>query len=140
MEALKTQKLFDVKTYDIDIAGHLNNAVYIKWLEDLRNQFLDEAIDYPKFIEDGFYAVVISTSIKYKEEIRFNEKPFGIIRLRGYIDGVMDFVFEFVVRDCIVAKAEQKCVVMNLKESKMVINYALKNRVELQEELPLAEI
>ncbi|MBK7868256.1 MAG: hypothetical protein IPJ75_15420 [Ignavibacteriales bacterium] len=30
---------FEVKTFDIDAGGHLNNIVYIRWLEELRNSF-----------------------------------------------------------------------------------------------------
>ncbi len=130
---LNTEKAFCVNTYDIDIAGHLNNIVYIKWLEELRNQLFEVILDFSKFINDGFYPVVISTSINYKEEIRFNEKPLGKIRLEDYKHGVMKFVFEFIVKDSVVARAVQKCVIMNLKESKMVVDSKIKKRVELQE-------
>jgi len=29
-----------VQTYDIDFAGHVNNQVYVRWLEDLRMEML----------------------------------------------------------------------------------------------------
>ena len=133
------KKEFYVNTYDIDIAGHLNNVVYIKWMEELRNLLFEDILNFASFIEEGFYSVVISTSIKYKEEIRFNEKPIGRIRLEDYKQGVLKFVFDFIVKDSIVARAEQKCVIMNLKKSKMVVDEKIKKRVELQEELPLLE-
>ena len=31
-----TEIYFEIKPYDIDASGHVNNAVYINWLEDLR--------------------------------------------------------------------------------------------------------
>src|SRR5947208_6147204 len=39
---LEVELLLAVRTYDIDFAGHVSNIVYIRWLEDLRLQFLNE--------------------------------------------------------------------------------------------------
>jgi acyl-CoA thioester hydrolase len=131
------EKEFNVNTFDIDIAGHLNNIVYLKWMEELRNVLFEDILNFPKIIKDGFYPVVISTSIKYREEIKFNEKPIGKIKLSEYKHGVIRFQFEFIVNDSIASRAVQKCVVMNLKKSKMVIDQNIKKRVELQKELPV---
>ena len=30
----------NVQTYDIDFANHVNNQVYVRWLEDLRMELL----------------------------------------------------------------------------------------------------
>jgi acyl-CoA thioesterase FadM len=34
---LSVELSLNVNTYDIDVAGHVNNIVYIRWLEDMRN-------------------------------------------------------------------------------------------------------
>lgn len=31
-----------VNTYDIDVAGHVNNIVYVRWLEDMRNELFSQ--------------------------------------------------------------------------------------------------
>ena len=31
-----------INTYDIDVAGHVNNAVYVQWLEKLRTKLFTE--------------------------------------------------------------------------------------------------
>ncbi len=39
-----TEITFKIKPYDIDAAGHVNNAVYINWLEDLRVKLFSKII------------------------------------------------------------------------------------------------
>ena len=36
----ETEIAFEVKSYDVDYVGYVHNAVYIRWLEDLRNTML----------------------------------------------------------------------------------------------------
>ena len=38
------QHSFRVMTYDIDFAGIVSNISYIRWLEDLRNLFAEQAL------------------------------------------------------------------------------------------------
>ena len=36
----KTELEIEIKTYDIDVAGRVNNIVYVRWIEDLRSRLL----------------------------------------------------------------------------------------------------
>ena len=56
-----------IKTYDIDIAGHVNNNVFIKWFEDLRIKLFNEHFMLPKLLSNNIYPVVVSTEIFYKK-------------------------------------------------------------------------
>ncbi|MGD8781192.1 MAG: thioesterase family protein [Ignavibacteria bacterium] len=111
---------FHVNTYDIDLAGHVNNIVYVRWLEDLRNKLLNEKFNLKKIITESFYPVVVSTIINYKKQIRIFDKPNGVIEFRGCKHGILNFKSIIKLKDIIAAKAEQRCVIINLKNSKMI--------------------
>jgi acyl-CoA thioester hydrolase len=60
----------DVYTYQIDFLGHVNNAVYIHWLEIGRTKLL-EAVGMPthEILKQGFAPVLVQTSITYKSPL-----------------------------------------------------------------------
>ncbi len=57
----------DVYTYQIDFAGHVNNSVYIHWMEIGRIKLL-EAIGMPihEVLKQGIAPVLVETNIIYK--------------------------------------------------------------------------
>jgi len=110
----------EIKTYDIDMAGHVNNIVYVRWLEDLRTKLISEICDYKKLFESGHYLVVISTGIKYKKQLKFGELPIGKMELLNHSHGIINLKAAIEINDDISALAEQKCVVMNLTTNKMM--------------------
>jgi len=61
-------------TFDIDFAGHVNNAVYLRWLEVGRTKLL-EAIGLPleTVKQKGFYPVLTHTEIHYKKPVFISE-------------------------------------------------------------------
>ena len=109
----------DVKTYDIDIAGHVNNIVYIRWIEDLRADLFSQIYPLEKLLEINYYPVVISTELKYKGQIKLFDKPIGKIILENYSHGVIHLKVEITNNENIVFSATQKCVLMNLDTQKM---------------------
>ncbi len=68
-----------VNTYDIDVADHVNNGVYIRWLEDLRMEFL--RVNYPlqRLLEDDLFPIVYSTNIVYHHPINLFDEPEGVM-------------------------------------------------------------
>jgi acyl-CoA thioester hydrolase len=109
-----------IKTYDIDIAGHVNNIVYIKWLEDLRYLLYSNIFDFQKVVETGFYPVVTHTSIKYIKQIKLFEKIFGTVELTSEKHGMLFLKFQIRSFSTLFAEAEQQCVMMDLNSGKMV--------------------
>jgi acyl-CoA thioester hydrolase len=110
---------FEVKTYDIDIAGHLNNIVYIRWLEELRMKLFGQIIPLKRLLENDCFPFVISTSIDYKKQIKLFEHCIGEMIL----DRVKHFIWvlktTFKVDNKVAACAVQKCVIVNLLTNKI---------------------
>lgn len=57
----------DVYTYHIDFAGHVNNSVYIQWMEIGRTKLL-EAMGMPvhEVLQQGVAPILVETNIIYK--------------------------------------------------------------------------
>jgi len=114
---------FIVNTYDIDAAGHVNNIVNIRWIENLRNGIFDSIYPVQKLLENKLYPVVVSTDAKYKRQIKLSDKPVGIIELSAFHHGIYTFNITVKVESNIVFTAVQKCVIINLTENKMISKY-----------------
>jgi acyl-CoA thioester hydrolase len=65
----------DVYTYQIDFLGHVNNAVYIHWMEIGRIKLL-EAVGMPthEIFKQGFAPVLVQTSITYKSPLYLGDR------------------------------------------------------------------
>ena len=58
-----------IYTYQIDFVGHVNNIVYIQWLENARIKLLQAmGLSITKIAEeDGLMPIITETVIKYKK-------------------------------------------------------------------------
>jgi acyl-CoA thioester hydrolase len=110
---------FEIKTYEIDIAGHVNNIVYVKWLEDLRNKLFLQLFHIGDLLEEKFYPVITSTKINYKKQLKFGDKPVGTMNIENAKHGMMVLNFRFINNENICVYGEQKCVILNLKTGLM---------------------
>ena len=113
------QMNIEVKTYDIDFAGHVNNIAYVRCIEDLRAELFSEIYPLKKLLEINHYPVVISTELNYKAPIKLFDKPIGIISLEKYSHGVIELKVEIFNDKVTAFTAVQKCVLMNLTTNKM---------------------
>lgn len=66
-----------VQTYDIDFAFHVNNQVYVRWLEDLRMEVLREYYPLKRFMDAGVAPILASTQITYKRPVGLYDEPMG---------------------------------------------------------------
>jgi acyl-CoA thioester hydrolase len=65
---MKTQVRFRVRSYECDTYGHVNNAVYLHYLEYARWEFLkDIGFDYDAMIKAGFAVYIAHVEIDYKK-------------------------------------------------------------------------
>ena len=65
-----------IYTYQIDYVGHVNNIIYVQWMENGRVRFL-EAIGFPVMElahGEGVVPVLTETSIKYKKPFFLNNE------------------------------------------------------------------
>ncbi|MDP3444393.1 MAG: acyl-CoA thioesterase [Ignavibacteria bacterium] len=108
-----------VNTYDIDVANHVNNIVYLRWLEDLRNLLFAHICPLETLLKLNYYHGVISTEMKYKKQIVLFDKPIGKKLVHSYSHGIILLKVEIRVNNQIVFTATQKCVVFNLINKRM---------------------
>ena len=108
-----------VNTYNIDVAGHVNNIVYVRWLEDMRNILFMQIYPMEKLLESNHHLVVVSSELKYKKQIKLFDKPLGKMFMQSYSHGIIILKAEIMVENSLAFIATQKCVLMNLNENKM---------------------
>lgn len=116
---VKAHLRFTVHTYDIDAAGHVNNVVYIRWLEDLRNIIVESTFGFKQLFEKHYYLVVISTEAKYRKQISLFDQPEGEMILTGAKHGIYELKAAISVNGKTSFSAVQKCVLMNTKTGTM---------------------
>lgn len=59
-----------VRTYECDEYGHVNNAVYLNYLEHARVEYLDaKSFPYRELRKMGIGVVVTAISIRYRKEL-----------------------------------------------------------------------
>lgn len=107
-----------VKSYDIDIVGHVNNIVYIRWLEDLRLAMLEKYLPFEELMAEDMSPVLLRTEIDYKVPV----KMFDSVLARVYIaelKGVrMTLHFEFWVGETLSCAAIQKAILFHVKKER----------------------
>ena len=118
-EKYKTSINFQIKTYEIDAAGHVNNIVYVKWLEDLRCKLFEKILPIDNLLYWNLFPVVTSTNITYKKQLRLSDKVTGNVWIEDVKHNMMILKFNFILSEDTCAFAEQKCVLMNLKNGTM---------------------
>ena len=66
-----------VRTYECDSYGHVNNAVYLNYLEYARREFLVAAgFDYKGLIEAGYSIYITHIDIHYRASAVLDDKLF----------------------------------------------------------------
>lgn len=95
-----------VRDYECDIQGIVNNAVYQNYLEHTRHKFLNHVgLDFAKLHDDGIDAVVIKAELEYKFPLRPGDD--FLVRLKIGKQGRLRIVF----LQEIVRKADEKLMV-----------------------------
>ena len=118
-QEISSEILFTVHTYDIDFAGHLNNIVYVRWIEQLRTKLFNQYFNLQELLSNNLYPVVISTNITYKKALKLFDKPAGIIHFLCFSHGIITLKFKIKHGEKIASFGEQKCVLMDLNTGKM---------------------
>lgn len=100
----------EIYTYQIDFIGHVNNSVYIHWMEIGRTKLL-EAVGLPihEIAQRGFLPVLVHTDITYKTPLYLSDA----VRMELWISelkqasAIMNFHF-YNGKDALAAEAHQK--------------------------------
>jgi acyl-CoA thioester hydrolase len=121
---------FSIKSYNIDAAGHVNNAVYINWLEDLRANLLEKILPIETISNRNFHFVVASTNIEYKKPLHLYEKPVGKMKVDKYEKGIWYLSGVIKLNDKVITRAFQKCVLIDKMTQKMVKDKAIRDLIK----------
>ena len=72
---------FTVRSYEIDSLGHVNNAVYLSWLEEASFVFLAQhGLPFRAFADLGWYPIVAHAQVDYRRE----DSPGDQITVEGW--------------------------------------------------------
>lgn len=99
-----------VQTYDIDFAGHVNNVVYVRWLEDLRLEMLRRYYPPDRVVADGVAGIVHSTNIVYKRSVEFLDHVTGYMWCPKLGRATMNLEAEICVDGAVCAHAVQRII------------------------------
>jgi acyl-CoA thioester hydrolase len=93
MQDYQFQLELQVRDYECDLQGIVNNAVYQNYLEHCRHKFLNHVgLDFAKLHNDGIDAVVIRAELDYKFPLRPNDEFF--VRLKMGKQGRLRIIFD----------------------------------------------
>ena len=74
-------KEFQVRSYELDSLGHLNNAVYFSYLEEATWQALaDHGLPFRRFAELGWWPIVVHASLDFHVELL----PGDVVEVHGW--------------------------------------------------------
>jgi acyl-CoA thioester hydrolase len=66
---------FAVRDYECDLAGMVNNACYLNYIEHARHEFLrSKGIDFASLARKGIYLVVIRIELDYLYSLRSGDR------------------------------------------------------------------
>jgi len=79
-EMIKIEFELPVYTFHIDFVGHVNNAVYIQWMEIGRTKVLEaggmpvDRLAHTGITGEGIVPILVSTEIEYKQPIFLGDR------------------------------------------------------------------
>jgi acyl-CoA thioester hydrolase len=106
---------FQVRDYECDLQGIVNNAVYQNYMEHTRHLFIKTAgLDFAQLHEKKIDTVVAKIEISYKRPLRSNDK--FVCRLAVKKEGIRYIFFQDIYKLpnnelCTRAKIDVVCVV-----------------------------
>lgn len=98
---------FPPRTYDIDFAGIVNNAVYIRWLEDLRLALMAGIYPIDRALREDVAPILLSTNIAYEKPVTIEDPLIGRMWVPRMERVKWHVAAEFSVGDTVHARAEQ---------------------------------
>ena len=109
-----------VQTYDIDLARHVNNQVYVRWLEDLRMEMLRLYYPIERMLEEDTVPIIHSTHITYHRSITLTDAPLGVMWCSKMGRATITLEAEIRVGEFRCATATQRAILLRIGTTKPV--------------------
>ncbi len=88
---------FEVRDYECDAQGIVNNANYQHYMEHTRHRFIQTVnLDFMELTNAGIILVVAKAELQYKQPLRSNDK--FVCRLNVEKDGIRYVFYEDIYR------------------------------------------
>ncbi len=88
---------FEVRDYELDLQGIVNNSVYQNYLEHARHKFLREiGLDFSDLHARGIDAIVTRAEIDYRSSLRSGDR--FVVQTRVEQHGRLRFIFRQEIR------------------------------------------
>ena len=102
-----------MRGYELDSFGHVNNAVYINYLEQARWEIVNKLGLLDLLKDNKSFLVVVETNIKYVKELRMFDTAVVVSSMigRGFFIDFKQDIFDNNNRK--VAKAKIKCLFLD---------------------------
>lgn len=104
--------------YDIDVMGIVNNIVYVRWFEELRNCFLDSFLPYDEIFERGISPMLKRTDVEYMGFLTMKDRPLGRIWMLEIGKTKWKAGFEIVTGDRVNCRGIQEGLFFNLESKR----------------------
>jgi acyl-CoA thioester hydrolase len=106
MQDYHFETALEVRDYECDIQGIVNNSVYQNYLEHCRHKFLNHVgLSFAQMHNDGIDAVVIRAELDYKFPLRPGDA--FLVRLKMAKQGRLRIIF----KQQVIRKADEKLMV-----------------------------
>lgn len=119
---------FEVRSYELDSLGHLNNAVYFSWLEEATFSALaHKGLPFRDFAARGWVPVVVHAALDFRAELRSGDRARVLGHVAAYGRTSLRLSYRIVrVRDDVVAASGERV---------WVIVDDARNKLEVPDEL-----
>jgi acyl-CoA thioester hydrolase len=87
-----------VRTYELDSFGHVNNSVYLNYIEEARSEYLKQmGLTFHDFARCGVQLVIVESYVKYISPARYGDE----IEIRGIFKEVraVSLIIEYTLTE-----------------------------------------
>ena len=97
MQAYDFEIELKVRDYECDMAGIVNNSVYLNYLEHARHEFINAmGLDFQALYKAGVYVVVVHADLSYKTPLKSGDT--FVVKIRLEHSGVRYIFYQDIYR------------------------------------------
>ncbi len=118
-----------IYTYQIDFVGHVNNIVYVQWLENARIKLIEAmGLSITQLaVDDEILPIITETLIKYKKPFYLSDKVQIEVWVSEMFNVSANFKFRFLnEKGEVCSTAQQKVLFIDketLRPSRKIVKY-----------------